>query len=944
MDGSEALTAYLPAEARYALARGTALPDQPEGAVLGADISGFTPLSAAFAEELGAAHGAEELTRQLDAVFAALIEPVAAQRGSVIAFSGDAITCWFDAAECDGAVGDAVFRAAAAALAIQRGVAALPDIATPAGRRFPLAVRVALAAGSTRRFIVGDPAVQRLAVLAGRVVDRMVAADRLAQRGEVVVGEEVAAALGERAEVVEWRPQDASARFAVLTGLRNEPAPNPWPATPGLSREAVRPWLLRSVSERLERGEGAFLAGFKPVVALFFGFEGIDYDADPQAEARLDAVTRRVQEIVGGHGGDLIDLNTGDKGSHMFVAFGALRAHEDDPRRALAAALGLRALPAVLPFLRGVRIGVAQSRVYTGAYGCAARRTFGVVGSEVNVAARLMGRAGTGEILATPRIAAAVGARFELAAQAAVALKGLPEPITPFRVLGERDVLAGDTLEGGAGAVVGRHEERRLFEDALDALVAGRGGCIVVEGEPGIGKSRLLAHVRARAGELGVTASVGAGDPLRRAAPYQPWRHVFEQTLGLAPDGGDVRATRVRERLEALGPDAAQQAPLLNPVLDLDLPESDATRLMEGQVRSDNTQDLLVRLLRAGAATGPQLLLLEDLHWFDSASAALVGLVAREVPSVLVVATRRPPADRPAAALAEALAHAGARVVPLGRLDTAAVETLLRDALGVTAIPVPVLGLIERKAEGSPFFSRELAFALRDAGHIEIADGACRIAPESGDLSELEFPDTIQGVIASRIDALSTQQQLAAKVASVVGRRFGERIVHDVHPVPEDRPALPETLSALERAHLTVRDTMAAEPEYLFQHVLTQEVAYGLLLHSQRQTLHEAVAGWYSGGTATTSRRTTRSLRTTPAVPSAGGRAMPRSLRVPSRMSKRPATRRCRATPTKKRCASSRKPWRSTDPPRAPCLCRRTFRPNAGAPRGTVDSRAPTWR
>src|SRR6266545_1870205 len=171
---------YIPIDRRLALAEGEQLPDRSSGAALFADISGFTPLTETLTKELGPQRGAEELSKQLIVIYTALIAQVDRYRGSVISFSGDAITCWLD--------GDNGRRAIACALAIQQAMRSFSTIETPSGASVPLAIKVAVAAGPVRRFLIGDPLIQLIDVLAGATLDWLSAAEHLASKGEIVAG------------------------------------------------------------------------------------------------------------------------------------------------------------------------------------------------------------------------------------------------------------------------------------------------------------------------------------------------------------------------------------------------------------------------------------------------------------------------------------------------------------------------------------------------------------------------------------------------------------------------------------------------------------------------------------------------------------------------------------------------------------------------------------
>jgi len=183
--------------------------------------------------------------------------------------------------------------------------------------------------------------------------------------------------------------------------------------------------------------------------------------------------------------------------------------------------------------------------------------------------------------------------------------------------------------------------------------------------------------------------------------------------------------------------------------------------------------------------------------------------------------------------------------VQLGPLAPDDAVALACHRLRVAALPEPVAALLREKAEGHPFFSEELAYALRDSGLITIAHGVCRLASGAGDLRGLNFPDTVQGVITSRIDRLTPQQQLALKVASVIGRVFTYHILHDIHPIADDRPQLASDLMSLERLDITPLEMPEPELAYIFKHIITQEVAYNLMLFAQRRTLHRAIAEWH---------------------------------------------------------------------------------------------------
>lgn len=449
---AEPTSVYVPMDRRQALARGETLPERTRGAALFADISGFSPLTAALAAELGLQRGAEELTRLLNQVYGALIDEVHRYGGSVIGFSGDAITCWLDqdpdlTGRTWGSVGKparpegAALRAVACGLAMQGAMAPFISVQTPTGSTFSLAIKVAVVAGPVRRFLVGDPQIQNIEALAGRTLDELALAEHCAQRGDVVVQPAIVEEAGEAVTVAGWRADEATGqRFALVSGLREAVAPWPWPelAADSLPDERCRPWLLPAVYRRMCSGTKQFLAELRPAVALFLQFGGIDYDRDAEAGVKLDAFVRWVQAIIERHDGSLIQLTIGDKGNYLYAAFGAPVAHSDDEVRAVLAALALQRPPPELQFIRGVQIGLAWGQMRTGAYGGPSQRTYGVLGDKTVLAARLM-QAADGGILCEEAVFEGARARLAFEPLPPITVKGRSEAVVVYRPRGEAE-------------------------------------------------------------------------------------------------------------------------------------------------------------------------------------------------------------------------------------------------------------------------------------------------------------------------------------------------------------------------------------------------------------------------------------------------------------------------------------------------------------------------
>lgn len=838
----ESLTAYLPEDRVRALASGRAIPDRAHGSALFADISGFTPLTEALTHAYGPRAGVDLLSEEINAVYAALIARVGDCGGSVIDFSGDAITCWFDDAD-----GPAAPRAAACGLALQRTMLPFAAEVVEKPGRITLALKVAVAGGPVRRFAVGDPAIQRLDVLAGATLSRMAAGENLTRPGEVLLDAATVAALDASAQLGDLRTDpETGATFTRLHFL--DPAPITLNSEhPPLAVDVLRPWVLPVIWERYLAGMGTYLTELRPAVALFLRFEGIDFDGDEQAGPQLDALICRAQAVLAAGGGTLLNITVGDKGAYFYAAFGAPIAHEDDARRAAHAALALQPIAADMgmpPF----QIGLSQGTLRCGNYGGPTRHTYGVLGDHVNLAARLMSKARPGETLLSGNLQVALGDAFALEAHPPLLIKGKREPLAVFGLLGANRRRAGRLPEAAyALPMIGRDQELARITALIEQTLAGSGQVAAISGEAGIGKSRLVAEVARTAQRHGLVVYSGAGQAGGTQTPYLAWRPLFQALLDVDPDKPLRRQVRRLEgELEDRLPDRVEMLSLLGPLLELPLPENEITAALEPKARKGALEALLVDLLlqavqEEAEAGGGLLLILEDLHWLDPMAADLLVTVARaaeRLPLLLLLAYR----PSGAAGLAETIATLPyATTLVLDSLDDAALEGLLRARLArlyparSDAPPRPLLEQLFARSQGNPFYAEELLNYLHDRG-VDLYD------PQA--LEALALPDTLHRLVLARIDLLTAQEQVTLRLASVIGRRFPADWLAGFAMEPAMLQRLRGDLERLAQTELTALERPEPELTYLFKHIVTQEVTYTSLPRATRSRLHEQLAGW----------------------------------------------------------------------------------------------------
>jgi predicted ATPase/class 3 adenylate cyclase len=803
-----------------------AVPTRTDAVVLFADIAGFTPMSEALAKV--GRFGAEELSRILNNYFGSMIERAVAYGGVVVRLTGDALTVLFPCDPRSLAVG----RAVRCALDMQAAMGAFQSLGTQAGV-FRLAMRAGLAMGSVLGAIVGDPAVRLEYVVAGRAIDRAAAAERHAAIGQVVI--DGGMLLADGIDAVELQ-DDAYMVRRVEESVGTLP-PRAADALDDATASRLVPFLHPAIAERLRAGRRGLVNEHRKVTVTFVGLPDLPAD-DPEAAASLQAYLAPAVRVIDRFGGHLNQVDTGDKGTLLMLLFGTPIAHEDDEERAVRCCLELLRMPGG-PFRAGVTTGSA----FCGEIGSELRRYYTVVGDSVNLASRLLQAAQPGQLLIDgptfERVeAGAVGERLQ-----PIAVKGKAGPVSAWAVRAARDRPGLQLLEPLAvGRLVGRDVELHTIQELARHARAGRGQVLSLSGEAGIGKSRLVAEAVAVGEGLGFAVHGGACRSYGTTTSYLVWRPIVQGLLAVDPSlPSDEQRAQVDSQMAAYGPDWAERAPLLAPVLGMTMPDSSLTRSLDPQVRAERLRSLLLDLVRRRAAAGPLLLVLEDCHWIDPPSMALLEFLARNAADLrvlIVVAARREDADPVPVAQLAGLAHR--TELHLQDLPAAAAEALAAERLrasygeGVDPSAEVVRGIAERSG-GNPFHIEELVGFLHARG-VDPRD-LHRFA-------DLELPDSLHRLVLARLDQLSDGEQATIKVASVIGRVFRARWLWGSYPEVGSPEEVARYLEHLDALDLTPLRSAVPEAEYGFKHAIIQEAAYDSLAFGMRQTLHEAVGGF----------------------------------------------------------------------------------------------------
>jgi class 3 adenylate cyclase/tetratricopeptide (TPR) repeat protein len=603
---------------------------------------------------------------------------------------------------------------------------------------------------------------------------------------------------------------------------------------------APRAYTPRHLADKILATRSALEGERKQVTVLFVdvsGFTRLAAGLDPED---VHALMTRAFELMS----DEVHRYEGTVnqflGDGIMALFGAPIAHEDHARRAVHAALGIRAVldehRALLRRERDidfrVRQGLNTGLVVVGSIGSDLRMDYTAVGDTTNVAARLLQAAAPGQIVISETVQRAVGGYFETEPLGELALKGKSEPVPAWLVVAPRGARTRLDVEAERGLTrfVGREREIEILEDCFGRAERGQGQVVLVVGEPGIGKSRLLREFQRRLGDRagwlhGQCLSFG------RAMAFHPLVDLLKRWFDI--DDGDS-ASAIIEKIErgaaALDPDAPRITPYLRALLSVD-PGDPAVATMSAAQRRGETLDALRRLLALAAARRPRVLLIEDLHWADAATEHFLTALVDGVPGIpaVLVFSYRPGYAQPFGERSFVT-----RVAPAA-LSTEDTARMAEDILESTGLPPALTALIAGKAEGNPFFVEEVVRSLRETGAVRLADGRPVLAVP---VDQIHVPDTVQDVIAARIDRLPEEPKRALQVASVIGREFTRRLLGRLAEVRAGADAVLRDLAAIE---LIREKALFPELAYMFTHALTHDVAYGSLLVQRRRELHRLI-------------------------------------------------------------------------------------------------------
>jgi len=638
----------------------------------------------------------------------------------------------------------------------------------------------------------------------------------------------------------------AEARFCMACGAAlAAPAAGVVSPAGGVSAPAAAPMAAPPQSAAEPDNAPVPAAEYRQLTVLFsdlVGSTALSEELEPEHLRDIlrdyQALASRVVEGFGGHVAKYL-------GDGLLAYFGYPTAHEDDAQRGVRAGLALleglgplreRALREHRVALR-VRIGVHTGPVVAGDMAAGALEANAIVGRTPNVAARLQEIAAPDTLVISEDTLHLIAGYFEVVALGPQTLKGLAEPMALFQVLHES--AARTRLEAMPAAqltpMVGREHEYGLLASRWEATLDGERPALLVEGEAGIGKSRLVRALKEHvAADASAWLTECACSPFHTSTAFYPAIDLLSRVVLRFARGEPPaeRLAKIEGFVAQYGLPLAENVPLLGDLLGVPYAGRFDPPGLSAELQRQRTLDLLVAVLLRRARVQPVLFIMEDVHWADPTTVAFLdALLDDPTPArLLVLMTTRPNYEVTIASRPDI------ERLTVNRLSQGQVARMVERVTGGKRLPEEVLGQIVAKTDGVPLYVEELTKMVVESGLLRLEGDRYVL---DGPLTPLAIPSTLQDSLMARLDRLS-REKAVAQLGATLGREFGYEVIAAVAPMPEAQ--LGAALERLVESELVYQRGTPPHATYSFKHALIQDAAYGSLLTSARRQNHARIA------------------------------------------------------------------------------------------------------
>lgn len=587
-----------------------------------------------------------------------------------------------------------------------------------------------------------------------------------------------------------------------------------------------------TLSFPLSRERLDWCAEVRPITSIFMRFprEGISKE---KKLLHMYEISDLITPIVTKYDGLLYQVWIDEKEAQLLICFGPYpSAHVDNPERSVRLGMELQ----IILKEKGIKcgIGICSGKAYSGILGNDILRQHTVIGNAVNLSARLAQQS-KGEVICDRETKNSALKGIEFESPVFREIKGHQKPIETFIA---KSIHVEKNLKHNYRKSVGRDKELEILKQVLKDTSKGQSEAVIILGESGIGKSKLLKDFEVICEKEKKYFLKTAGDFLTRNSPYSVWSSIFSELLGMKSMDSGIDQKDIIEGVESK---FGSKACLLNVVLNTNFAESKEVAAMSAYQRVVASHDLLLEILKNATQQKSVVIIIDDAQWMDSNCWELIKSVKEQLKNVLFVISIQKTGEveeKPYEELGIST------IIELNELREENLKKLISECINAKSISEELRMLVEKIAKGNPFFSLEFIGSLNDENMLTFVNDHCALA-EGVIIDQLSLPDSVHGAVRRRIDMLDQGSLLSLKVGSVVGQKFGKSIVETIYPITKERSFVPSYLEEAHRSGFLNEALVDNTDGYFFNNATTAKVAYEMTLAEQRRHLHQQSAEWY---------------------------------------------------------------------------------------------------
>lgn len=791
-----------------------------------ADISGFTNMSEKLSE-MGR-EGSEEVTRIINLFFQPLIEIIYGHGGDIIYFGGDAITAMFDIKH--------PFEALYAAVEATEFVEKTQNVKTSEGV-FKIGIHTALNADKTFFQHTG-----KHYILAGRACFKVIDLLDNASAGEIVLSSSMAGLLpGVLLKKADEDCYKVSAPYSVIEkkSYKKKSEQKLRSRSSADSENYIPDWIIRQAGSKkaFDQKDGEH----RKAAVIFMHFRNIPYDDDQKFSAEqvsvlLDALSKGAVKYKGW----INKIDFYKDGIRALIIFGIPQKLDNDEKHAVLFADEILKDDRLMGI--SMRVGINSGNIFKTPVGSAKRMEMTVMGDTVNTAARIAAKAEERRISTGERVYEKTKGDFRYGESKARHMKGKKGAVRVFEVESAAGASAGGKIEewlSESRKLVGNEKLMEDFTSAQKDSLNGTAAVFAIEGEAGMGKSRIIREARKGLAKKGFEILEGSCLSYGSALAYHPWTEILNRLFRIyQSDSSEERRRKINEAITNINPSLKMWAPLIGNVMNVDFPSNDVIKNLDNSLKMQKFFDIMEEILIKTSESKPLCIIIEDYHWADRSSSELFVYLAERIKKrrLLFFIAFRPTAVKENFKNIENLHEH-----KLKELNEQETKELIEDLLDVKELPGQIKSLITEKSQGNPFYVEELVKSLIESGSV-VRDSAGNWA-FSGESEEVVLPDSVEDIILSRIDRLEAEEKEVLQAASILGREFEGKVLKRLCGKIDDVEQSMEKLRGLDLIRVDEQNS----EKYAFKHIMTCETAYNTISFAKRRSMHSEIGRIFEG-------------------------------------------------------------------------------------------------